>query len=353
MKLAIIGLPQSGKSTVYNALTGSQSALTISSGRVEVNTAMLAVPDENLPKLKPIFGAKKMGPAQIAFADVTGFAGGASGEALSGQLLNALSGMDGLILVIRCFEDEAVPHPKGSVDPQRDLIALLEDLMLNDLIAVERKLERLAEERQKGGREITQIEREQALFQRLLEDLNAGIPLREQTLSEEERGLLAGLGLLTDKAVMVLLNLGEGQAQPQIAAEGLPLLGLQGKLEMELAQLSPADTAEFLAEYGLSESGGQRIIRAAYDMLEVQSFYTGAEKEVRAWTLKRGATAVQAADTIHSDMARGFIRAEVIQAAELIELGSLAKAREEGKLRLEGKDYLVQNEDVITVRFNV
>lgn len=352
MKLAIIGLPQAGKSTIFNALTGSSHPLSMSAGRIEVRTEMVNVPDPRLEDLAAFYKSKKIVHAQISFADVAGY-GAESGAGLSSQLLNALSGMDGLLLVLRAFEEEAVPHLNGAVDPARDMLQVLDDLLLNDLLTLERKLGRLAEGRQKGGREIAATEREQALFQRLLEGLNTGAHLREQNLAKDELGALAGLGLLTHKPILPVLNLGEGQSEPGLEAAGLPLLALQGQLEMELAQLSPQEALEFLAEYGLEERGAQRVIRAAYELLNTQTFYTVAEKEAHAWMLPQGATALEAAGIVHSDIARGFIRAEVIHAAELLELGSMAKAREAGRLRLEGKDYLMQDGDILNVRFNV
>jgi hypothetical protein len=353
MKLAIIGLPQAGKSTVFNALTRRDAALEVSGIRVEVHSAMVDVPDARLLDLANLYSSKKIVHAQIALADVAGFGAGSSGEALSGQLLNALSGMDGLIIVLRAFEDDAVPHAKGSIDADRDLANLLEDLMLNDLIAVERKLERLAEERQKSGRDVAVVERELLLFQRVQEGLNSGTPLRNQELSPEERTQLAGLGFLTQNAILAIRNIDEGDESGANEIQGVPVLGLQGKLEMELAQLSDEEAAEFSAEYGLQESARNRIIRAAFEMLNTQTFYTVADTEAHAWMLKKDSNALKAAETIHSDIARGFIRAEIIGAAELLELGSRAKARDVGKLRLEGKEYTMQDGDIINVRFNV
>ena len=353
MKLAIIGLPQSGKSTVYNALTKKDETLSVSGTRVEVHSAMVNVPDETLLDLANLYSSKKIVHAQIAFADVAGFGAGGSGESLSGQLLNALSGMDGLMIVLRNFADDSVPHIKGSIDPARDLAALLEDLMLNDLIVAERKIERLAEERQKSGRDSAAIEKEKAFFEKVLEALNHGTPLRDQALSEDEKNTVSGLGFLTHKVVLAVQNNGEDQEDSAIQHEGIKTLSLLGKLEMELAQLPDEEAGEFLSEYGISESGGQRIIRAAYEMLNTQSFYTAAESEAHAWMLQKGSSALKAAHTIHSDIARGFIRAEIIHASDLLELGSLANARDVGKLRLEGKDYPMRDGDVINVRFNV
>ncbi len=353
MKLAIIGYPQSGKSTVFNALTQRDDPLSVSGTRVEVHSAMVDVPDERMLALADLFQSKKIVHAQIALADVAGFGGGSSGDALSGQLLNALSGLDGLIIVLRAFEDESVAHLKGSIDPERDLSNLLEDFMLNDLITVERKIERLSEERQKAGRDMAAVEREKVFFARLQDGLNEGKPLREQQISEEEFKLLGGLGFLTQKAVLAILNTGEGEQVDAKEFQGIPALGLQGKLEMELAQMPEDEAAEFQAEYGLEESARRRIIRAAYEMLDTQTFYTVGEPEAHAWMLKRNSNALKAADTIHSDIARGFIRAEVVAADELLELGGMSQARDKGRLRLEGKEYVMQDGDIINVRFNV
>ena len=353
MKLAIVGLPQAGKTTVFNALTGSHLAPVMSGGRVEIHKAVVDVPDGRLLRLAELYASKKIVHAQITFADVAGFGAGEASEGLPPALLNALSGMDGLLLVLRAFEDESVPHVKSSVDAARDLSLLLDEFLLNDLIAVERKLERLGEERQKAGRDAAAVEREQVLFQRLQAALSDGQALRDVNLSADERESISGLGLLTQRSILVVLNLGEGQAEPAVEAGSLPVLGLQGKLEMELAQLPEADASEFLAEYGLEESSARRVIRAAFELLETQTFYTLGEPEAHAWMLPRGASALEAAGTIHSDIARGFIRAEIVAADELLEFGGMAAAREKGRLRLEGKEYVMQDGDIINVRFNV
>ncbi|MGH2583204.1 MAG: DUF933 domain-containing protein [Anaerolineales bacterium] len=352
MKLALIGLPQSGKTTIFNALTGNNRPLTMSSGRSEIHPATVNVPDERLEKLAELFASKKIVHAQISFVDVAGIGSEETGQELSSQLLNALTGMDGLLLVVRAFADESVPHPRGTVNAARDLAAVQDELLLNDLIVVERKLQKFTEERGKGGRDIAAMEREIALFNRLQETLSANKPLRTMKLEKEEVAGMAGLGLLTVKPLLVVVNHGEGLAMPEIITDA-PLLGLQGKLEMELAQLSPEDAQAFLKEYGLQEIGAQRAIRAAYELLDVQTFYTVGEPEAHAWVLPRGGTAVEAADTIHSDIGRGFIRAEIIGAKELLDFGGMAPARDKGRLRLEGKEYVMQDGDVINVRFNV
>lgn len=353
MKLALIGLPQSGKTTIFNALTGSERAVAMSAGRIEVHTEVVDVPDDRLRQLADLYSAKKIVHAQISFADVAGVGAGDSGGGLSSQLLNALAGMDGLLLVLRAFEDPAVPHPAESVDPARDLESLQDELLLNDLIIVERRSEKLAETRQKGGGNLQEADKQLALLARLQEALSENKPLRELELNDAERQAIAGFGLLTLKPLLIVVNLGEGQDAPALPGTQSPVLSLQGKLEMELAQMAPEDAAEFLAEYGLAEPGAQRVIRAAYDLLSTQTFYTVGEPEAHAWMLERGASALEAADTIHSDIARGFIRAEIIGAEDLLALGGMAAARDAGKLRLEGRDYTMQDGDIINVRFNV
>jgi ribosome-binding ATPase YchF (GTP1/OBG family) len=226
------------------------------------------------------------------------------------------------------------------------------ELLLNDLIAVERKLERLTEERKKGGTDKTLNERQTALFTRLHEILSAEKPLRGVPITAEEEKHLSGFGLLTRKPLLVLLNLGEGQAAPDLALAA-PAAVLQGKLEMEIAQLPPDDAAAFMQEYGIQEPGLSRMIRASYDLLDQQSFFTVGEDEVRAWTTRRGATAVEAAGEIHTDLQKGFVRAEVVPCQELLELGGMSEAKAKGRLRLEGKEYVVEDGDIVHVRFNV
>lgn len=353
MKLGIIGLPQSGKTTIFNALTHSKSPLAMSAGRIAITTAVVDVPDERLDKLAALFTSKKIVRAQTSFADVAGLGSGEAKQGLSSQLLNALSGMDGLMLVLRAFTDESVPHAAGSVDAARDLATVEDELLLNDLIIVERRIQKLTEERGKGGRDIPAIDRELALFNKLHETLSASQPLRSIGLSAEEIAPISGSGLLSLKPILIVLNLGEGQAAPTLPASAGAVLALQGKLEMELAQLSAEEAKEFLKEYGLQEIGSRRIIRGAYDLLDTQTFYTVGEPEAHAWALRRGASALEAAGVIHSDIARGFIRAEIVAGDELLQLGGMAQARDKGRLRLEGKEYKMADGDIINVRFNV
>ena len=260
--------------------------------------------------------------------------------------------MDGFIHVARCFADENVPHPSGSVDPQRDAEAMESELLLNDLIAVERKLERLADERKKGGTDKTLNARQTELFERLHKTLSENKPLRGMDFNAEDQKELASFGLLTRKPLLTAFNLGEGGAAPNVSVNH-PSVFLQGKLEMEIAQLSPEDAAVFMQEYGIEEPSLNRMIRLSYDLLNQQSFFTVGEDEVRAWTVRRGAPAVEAAGAIHTDLQKGFIRAEVVAYDDLTRLGSMNEAKSKGKLRLEGKEYIVKDGDIVHIRFNV
>ncbi|MCX6035207.1 MAG: DUF933 domain-containing protein, partial [Chloroflexi bacterium] len=292
---------------------------------------------------------KKTIYAKVTYADIAGLDSGVAKSGISGQLLNQLSQMDGLIHVVRCFEEGNVPHPSGSLDPARDIAAMDGELLLNDLIAVERKLERLVEERKKGGTDKVLNERQTALFTHLHEILSTEKPLRGVEISAEQEKFLSGFGLLTRKPLLVLLNLGEGQVEPKVQIAS-PLVALQGKLEMEIAQLPLDDAAVFMSEYGITELSLNRMISISYDLLNQQSFFTVGEDEVRAWTTKRKATAVEAAGEIHTDLAHGFVRAEVIACQDLIELGGMTEAKAKGKLRLEGKEYIVRDGDIVHIR---
>jgi ribosome-binding ATPase YchF (GTP1/OBG family) len=238
------------------------------------------------------------------------------------------------------------------VDPARDAASMEAELLLNDLIAVERKLERLTEERKKGGTDKVLNERQTTLFTRLHEILSAEKPLRGAEISAEEEKHLSGFGLLTRKPLLVLFNLGDGQTAPEVGAD-TPTIALQGKLEMEIAQLPAEDVSMFMEEYGIKELSLNRMISISYDLLDQQSFFTVGEDEVRAWTTKRKATAVEAAGEIHTDLAHGFVRAEVVACQDLLELGGMVEAKAKGKLRLEGKEYIVKDGDIVHIRFNV
>ncbi|MHB8193220.1 MAG: redox-regulated ATPase YchF [Bellilinea sp.] len=352
MRLGIIGLPQSGKTTLFNALTRATQP-TGAAGKIEVHTAVVDVPDPRVDVLSRMFNPKKTIYAKVTYADIAGLDGSSSKSGISGALLNQLTQMDGFIHVIRCFEDDNVPHPQVSIDPARDLSAMDSEFVLNDLIAVERKLERLAEERKKGaGRDRATIDREIVLFERLQAALNEETPLRDIEISAEEEKILSGFGFLSRKPVLVVLNLAEGQSAPEITYnhKHSQLVALQGKLEMDIAHLPPEDAEMFMAEYGIEEPSLNRMIRLSYDLLGLQSFFTVGPDEVRAWTVRRGATAPEAAGEIHTDLQKGFIRAEVVAYDDLINLGGMSEARAKGKLRLEGKEYIVQEGEIVHIR---
>lgn len=356
MRLGIIGLSQAGKTTIFNALTRGNQPITVSGGRFDVHTGVVDVPDHRVDHLSKLFDPGKTTYAKVTYADIAGLEGSANKSGLSGPLLNQLTQMDGFVHVVRCFENPSVPHPLGSVDPLRDIALMDAELLLNDLISVERKLERLSEERKKGaGREKAQIEREISLFERLKAVLTQELPLRQMDLSSEEEKLLSGFGFLSRKPVLLLLNLADGQTPPDVPYPDprSVVVPLQGKLEMELAQLDAEDAAIFMEEYQIETLGLHRVISLSYELLGLQSFFTVGKDEVRAWTVRRGALAPEAAGVIHSDLQKGFIRAEVVGYQDLLTLGGLAEARSKGKLRLEGKDYQVQDGEILHVRFNL
>jgi GTP-binding protein YchF len=352
MKLGIIGLPQSGKTTIFNALTRGNTPTTASAGRFEVHTAVVDVPDPRVDKLSAMFKPKKTIYAKVTYADIAGLETGTAKTGISGQLLNQLAQMDGFILIVRAFADDNVLHPSGSVNAPRDVEMMVGELLLNDLIAVERKLERLTEERKKGGTDKVLNERQTALFMRLHEALNANMPLRKIEFNAEEARELASFGLLTRKPILTVFNLGEGQSAPNIQLDH-PSVALMGKLEMEIAQLSVDDAAVFMQEYGIEELSLSKMIKLSYDLLQLQSFFTVGEDEVRAWTTRRGAPAVEAAGEIHTDIQRGFVRAEVVACEDLLSLGGMGEAKTKGKLRLEGKEYIVKDGDIMHIRFNI
>ena len=353
MRLGIIGLPQAGKTTLYNALTRGSMPTGAGSGKLEVHTAVVDVPDPRVDVLTRMFNPKKTIYAKVTYADIAGLDGSAGKSGISGVLLNHLTQMDGFIHIVRCFESDEVPHPAGSVDPLRDISAMDSEFILNDLIAVERKLERLAEERKKGGgREKAVIEREQELFERFHAMLSDETPLKDMDISHEEEKMLSGYGFLSMKPTLVVLNLSEGQKEPAIEYphKHSQVVALQGKLEMDIAQLPQEEMQLFLQEYGIEEPSLNRMIRLSYDLLGLQSFFTVGPDECRAWTVWRGATAPEAAGEIHTDLQRGFIKAEVVAYNDLFALGGKNEAKSKGKLRLEGKEYIVQDGDIIEIR---
>ena len=361
MEVGIVGLPLSGKTTLFNALTGSNARTgAYASGRSAQHTAVVNVIDPRVDLLSSMFSPRKTTRAKVQFSDVSG-AGTGNGERqeLDLKTLNALSRCDALVLVVRDFGDDLSPHRDGSVDAARDLASLRLELLLSDLTIVERRIERI-EQGLKKSRTIDKpaLEREMALMHRFVAALEAETPIADLDLDDDEAVLIRSFQFLTAKPNLVLLNIGEDDPLTENLdwADGhrrsLPL-ALRGSLEMEIAQLPPEETAEFLASYGIVEPGLHRLVREAYKLLGLMSFFTVGEDEVRAWTVRRGASAVEAAGAIHSDLARGFIRAEVISYDDMIATQTLTKARSLGRLRLEGKEYPVQDGDILNIRFNV
>ncbi len=356
MQIGIIGLSNSGKTTIFNALTRSQTATTaFSSGQLEVHTAVVDVPDERVERLTEMFKPKRTIYAQVTYNDIAGLGKGAGKSGISGPLLNAIAANDALMLVVRAFEDESVPHPEDTVDPARDLSIMEAELILNDMTTIDRRLERLKGTKLRGTPdERKRMAQEEELLQRLMAALDEERPLREVEISEEERRMLGGFGLLSLKPLLRVINAGDDASDDSFAdLVDEQTLVLRGKLEEEIAQMSPEEASEFLADFGISEPGLNRAIRFCYEMLGLESFFTVGEDEVRAWTIERGTPAPVAAGVIHSDLQKGFIRAETIAYADLMALGSMAEARKHGKLRLEGKEYIVADGDILNIRFNL
>ena len=356
MRLGIIGLPQSGKTTLFNALTRGNAPTGITAGKMELHTAVVDVPDPRVDKLSAMFNPKKTIYAKVTYVDIAGLDGSTGKSGISGTLLNQLTQMDGFIHVVRCFTDENVPHIHETIDPARDLAAMDSEFVLNDLIAVERKLERLVEESKKGaGREKSVIEREKVLFEKFQKILSAETPLRDIEITSEDEKSMSGYGFLSRKPVLVVLNVSEGQAAPELAYahKHSLLVPLQARLEMDIAQLPAEEALIFLKEYGITEPSLNRMIRLSYDLLGLQSFFTVGEDECRAWTVRRGATAPEAAGEVHTDLQKGFIRAEVVAYDELMTLGGMTEAKAKGRVRLEGKEYIVKDGDILNIRFNV
>lgn len=358
MRLGLVGLPMSGKTTIFNALTGSNRPTSVSApGKLEVQLAVVDVPDPRLDGLYDIFQPERKVHAQVTYADVGGLAKGISEGGLSGSFRNQLNQMDALLHVIRAFGDETVPHPEGDIDPQRDLEILDNEFLLTDLITVENRIAKLQDEMSKGkNRDANQKELE--LFARLQAQLEAEQPLRDLEFKPAELFTIRGYGFLTLKSKLVVLNMGDEMPSNPAALVGgggdsLNVIAIQGALEAEIAQLDPDEAAIFLEEYNIAEPVRHRVIRESYDLLNIQTFFTISEEEVRAWSCAIGATAQEAAGEIHTDLQRGFIRAEIVPSELLIDLGSMAAVREAGKLRLEGRDYIMQEGDTMTVRFKV
>jgi GTP-binding protein YchF len=360
MQLGIIGLPLSGKTTIFNALTrGHADVANFASGKLQVHTASVQVPDPRIDVLTKMFNPRKTIYAQVVYNDIAGLQRGIGEKGgIDGNLLNQIVQNDALVHVVRAFENDNVPHLEGSVNPARDLTLLDTELILSDLGVVERRIERLKASLGKGGAtppEREAFQKELAQLERFHETLEGGGLLRDLGLSAAELKPLRSLALTTLKPTLVILNTGEQGADQARASipydhKQTQIIALQGKIEMELAQMSDEEAQMFLADFGISEPSLPRVIHLSYQLLGLQSFFTVGEDEVRAWTIPVGATAVEAAGAIHSDLAKGFVRAEVVSYDNLVQCGGMHQAKTAGVLRLEGKDYIVQDGDIVHIR---
>jgi GTP-binding protein YchF len=362
MKTGIIGLPNSGKTTVFNALTGgSAETAAYSSGSLEPNLATVKVPDPRLHVLAEMYKPKKTTFADVQYVDVAGLSGSArESGGLSPAFLNYISQVDALLHVVRAFEDPNVPHPQESINPRRDIETVDLELTFSDLSIIERRLQRLVGEIGKtAGKEKELRIQERDVLQRLQSTLEADIPIRDVELTADEEKMLRGYQFLSAKPLLIVLNAGEDQLHTDLAA-ALPydhrksgVVQLAGKVEAEIAQLDAEDARAFLDDLGIDEPARERVISASYDLLGLISFLTAGPDEVRAWPIKANMPALEAAGAIHSDIQRGFIRAEVVAYNDLIAAGSMAEAKKRGTVRMEGKTYIVQDGDICNFLFNI
>ena len=370
LRAGLIGFPSSGKTALFQLLTSAREAPR-PAGRQDANVGVSRVPDERLDRLTALFHPKKHVPATVEFADMGGAASAARGSAAALLDVAAFRNADALLHVVRMFRDPAVPHAAGSIDPARDVRTMEDELILADLGVVERRLERLERDLKKGGS--ADLRKEHEILQRCRTALEGGQPLRDLDLPAEDTRRLRGFQFLSSKPLLVVLNVDEadlssvvpsGEADVTPGGRAAELAGITdlvkgphtravpicAKIELEIAQLDPSDAAAFMADLGLKESGLDRVIRASYDLLGYISFFTVGEDENRAWSIPRGTNAQNAAGEIHTDIQRGFIRAEVCRYDDLLERGSIAACRDHAELRLEGKEYIVLDGDVINFR---
>ena len=362
LSVGIVGLPNVGKSTLFNALTraGAQVA-NYPFTTIDPNTGVVFVPDARLDRIAAIVHPEKVTPTSIEFVDIAGLVRGASkGEGLGNQFLSHIRTVDAIAMVVRCFTDANVAHVDGAADPDRDIGTVNTELGLADLATVERRMEKVLPVARSGDKH---AQAELHMLERLAQHLNQGKPARRFTSHEDEAAALNDLHLLTGKALLYVANVDETVTdsaaamlqviKQQATEDGAEFMTICAKIEDELAALSPAEAADYRAALGVEQSGLESLIRAGYHLLDLVTFFTTVgEKEVRAWTVKRGAKAPQAAGKVHTDIEKGFIRAEVVAFAALDHSGSFVAAREHGLVRLEGRDYVVQDGDVIHFRFS-
>jgi len=360
MKLGLVGLPTSGKTTLYNLLTGADEATAaFASGRTEAKVGTASIPDRRVDRLAGIYRPRRVVHAQVECTDLPGLATGEGREGHN-QFLSAIRNVDALVQVVRVFRNDAIPHVLGGVDPARDLELLHVELLLADLGVVEKRIERL-----RNGKKITKENvLELGALERILPVLEAEGRVSTVELSADEQDQLRGFAFLTDRPVLVVANLdeeqfragrfpGEEKLRTYAREHEMPILPLCAQVELEISRLAPEDRSLFLADLNAAESGIDRLARSAYNLLGLISFFTVGEDEVKAWTIEANTNARRAAGRIHSDIERGFIRAEVVNYHDLDALGSMARAREKGLFRLEGKEYIVQDGDIINFRFNI